>query len=235
MLSLHFTGFTELPSFHSGKVDSKFPSMQRNHLVVKFGIASGLTSSQVRLNSMHARVYHDSLSFETHGNDMNWRQEFMLFNQYEVHSSTRQPFCEPGDSGSFVFNVTENSELECIGMVIGRSSSGSCIMTPIKEVLKAFNLPETLTSFETPSSSQRTETDSSSSQTQLMSTLQTLTHMIAAQQQQGQELTQMVATQGKESATERKKIHEDIKLMDARVSAVEDSMQKITSSKTAID
>ena len=211
--------------------------MDRNHSVVKYGCGSGLTSSHVRLNGMHARVYHDSLAFKRRVGGVDRIKQFMLYNQYEVHSSTRQPFCEPGDSGSFVFKVNGNSELECIGMVVGISSYGSCMMTSIKDILKVFNLPEELTSFAPPTGSQNSEQDFSSNTSQILSTLETLTQMAASQKQQGQALSQMVAShgeqllqmnqmvasQGRESADKRRKIHEDLKLLDIRISAMEQS------------
>ena len=100
----------------------------------------------------HARLENISLAIEEgYGpQDMTVSNRFRMFGQYEIYSTCNEPFAKPGDSGSLVFMLRDNNEydLVCIGMVIGTSTHGSCIATPIESVLRALNLPLSLTRFE---------------------------------------------------------------------------------------
>ena len=100
----------------------------------------------------HARLENIDLAIEEgYGpHNMTSSNRFRMFGQYEIYSTCNEPFAKPGDSGSLVFMLRDNNEddLVCIGMVIGISSHGSCIVTPIVHVLRAFNLPLSLTRFE---------------------------------------------------------------------------------------
>lgn len=48
---------------------------------------------------------------------------------------------QPGDSGTCIYTPsTEDKEKGCIGMLIGKSTSGECIVTQMKEILKALEV-----------------------------------------------------------------------------------------------
>ena len=90
---------------------------------------------------------------------------FHMFGQREIYSTFGEPFATAGDSGSLVFMLRDNKEddLVCIGMVVGTSSHGSCIMTPIENVLNALNLPLRLTRFDRTDNRQEEATGGTSS------------------------------------------------------------------------
>ncbi|XP_061162380.1 uncharacterized protein LOC133171608 [Saccostrea echinata] len=61
---------------------------------------------------------------------------FLMYNQVAIDSHcSLGPFFKIGDSGSLVFLPQEDGTLDCIGMAIGCTSYGTCIMTPIEDVL----------------------------------------------------------------------------------------------------
>ena len=115
-------------------------------------MAVKFTVGTLQLCETHARLENISLTVEEgYGpRDMTVSNRFRMFGQYEIYSTCHEPFSKPGDSGSLVFMLRDNNEddLVCIGMVIGTSSHGSCIVTPIVHVLRALNLPLSLSRFE---------------------------------------------------------------------------------------
>jgi hypothetical protein len=123
--------------------------------------------------------------------DVNINDSFKIrfFGQLEVlpridptqPSDSIQAFVSSGDSGALVFAIHNENPivLKCIGMVVAKTSYGSCLMTPIDKVLDALDLPyNCLSKFSIPSSSQ--DPDSDRVQAMLMSITQQLTAMHSA-------------------------------------------------------
>ena len=124
--------------------------MRRNQ-VVKYGCETKFTCGTLELEGTHVRFVNLQLGLEEEGcfNSMDQGMQFKMFCQREVNSAGPEPFVKPGDSGSLVYMLQNNNEqdLVCIGMVIGQSSHGSCIITPIADVLRSLNLPLKLKEF----------------------------------------------------------------------------------------
>ena len=138
--------------FTSGEIKRTIaPGARRNH-VVKYGSESKFTTGTLQLNETHVRLENISLAIEEgYGQqDMTVSNAFLMYGQYEVKPRSEEPFAVAGDSGSLVLMLRNNCEndLVCIGMVIGISTHGSCIVTPIGNVLDALNPPLRLTRFE---------------------------------------------------------------------------------------
>lgn len=76
---------------------------------------------------------------------------FKMFKQIEIYPQDEDsPFLRKGDSGAFIFMITNNVPLvlKCVGMAIAVTSYGSCLMTPIDDILNAFDLsPNNLSKF----------------------------------------------------------------------------------------
>ena len=146
-----YTGFSRQPFFTSGEIATNIPERARRQHVVKYGSESGFTLGTLQLFQAHARYDNISLviedGYEPH--DMTTVNRFRMFGQLEVYSTCNEPFAVVGDSGSLVFMLKDNYEddLVCVGMVVGTSTHGSCIITPIADVLRAFNLPLCLSRF----------------------------------------------------------------------------------------
>lgn len=61
----------------------------------------------------------------------------IMYNQYSIQN---MDFRE-GDSGTCIYATEAGSQKTgCIGMLVGKSTSGECIFTPIKEILKALEV-----------------------------------------------------------------------------------------------
>ena len=104
--------------------------------VFKYGAKTKLTCGFVQLlPTEHVKIEDIILATGVHTN--------LYYHQIKV-LSTDGPFCEGGDSGSLVFiqerKNMQNPILRCIGMVVGVSSDGSGIVTPIDKVLESFSL-----------------------------------------------------------------------------------------------
>ena len=157
-LIFHSTGFSRQPFFRSGEIVESIQARSRRHHLVKYGSESKFTAGTLKLFQTHARLENISLDIEEGfgPHDMTSVNRFRMFGQLEVYSNTGETFAKMGDSGSLVFMLRNNKEddLVCIGMVVGMSSHGSCIMTPISNVLSALNLPLRLARFEQPISAQ---------------------------------------------------------------------------------
>lgn len=60
-----------------------------------------------------------------------------MYNQFVVQNMDFQE----GDSGTCIYSpFTGSPDIGCIGMLIGKSTSGECIVTPMKEILKALEV-----------------------------------------------------------------------------------------------
>ncbi|CAC5382928.1 unnamed protein product [Mytilus coruscus] len=61
----------------------------------------------------------------------------IMYNQFSIQNMDFQE----GDSGTCIFaSGTGSQEKGCIGMLVGKSTSGECIVTPMKEILKALEV-----------------------------------------------------------------------------------------------
>ncbi|XP_062598499.1 uncharacterized protein LOC134259920 [Saccostrea cucullata] len=119
-------------------VSGKIPGASES--VIKFGASTGFTIGDLYFNRVHARFMNQHISF--YGTDIGP----IMCNQIEIRNLPQGDFFSMGDSGSFVFCINPNKTLSCIGMAIGLSPSGSCLVTPIDRILQSFGLPQTLES-----------------------------------------------------------------------------------------
>lgn len=61
----------------------------------------------------------------------------IMYNQFVVQNMDFQE----GDSGTCIYSpFTGSDDIGCIGMLIGKATSGECIVTPMKEILKALEV-----------------------------------------------------------------------------------------------
>lgn len=61
----------------------------------------------------------------------------IMYNQFVVKNMDFQE----GDSGTCIYSkFTGSDDIGCIGMLVGKSTSGECIVTPMKEILKALQV-----------------------------------------------------------------------------------------------
>ncbi|VDI63894.1 Hypothetical predicted protein [Mytilus galloprovincialis] len=61
----------------------------------------------------------------------------IMYNQYSIQNMDFRD----GDSGTCIYATEAGSQKKgCIGMLVGKSTSGECIFTPIKEILKALEV-----------------------------------------------------------------------------------------------
>ncbi|XP_062572944.1 uncharacterized protein LOC134234912 [Saccostrea cucullata] len=147
---LEQAGFTDaqIPNFSNGEIGFITTSNMKD-CVIKFGAKSGLTVGFLRMENAHAMITKETnivLRYSTNSDDA---FKFKLFKQYEVfpmidENTKNSPFFEKGDSGAFIFMITKENppRLKCIGLGVAVTSHGSCIMTPIEEVLQSLKLGE---------------------------------------------------------------------------------------------
>ncbi|XP_062588700.1 uncharacterized protein LOC134250360 [Saccostrea cucullata] len=109
--------------------------------VVKYGVTTGLTLGCLFNECMHVRINSDNLTLPDILGSTNPRN-ITVYNQMEIEG-LRGQFFDLGDSGSFVFCINQDETLSCIGMAIGYTSRGTCLVTPIENVLKSLKLPVT--------------------------------------------------------------------------------------------
>ena len=81
-----------------------------------------------------------------------WNQTTKLHQQIEISPSPcgRREFAQKGDSGSLVFSVSHEvnkPKLRALGLLVGGTSYGTVIVTPIWAVLKELGLPMRLMAF----------------------------------------------------------------------------------------
>ncbi|XP_048749809.2 uncharacterized protein LOC125661715 [Ostrea edulis] len=168
-----------VPHFSNGQIEKISTSNFRKQ-VIKVGASSGLTIGSLRMGRSCAHIMDEC--------DVNIDGSFniQLFGQLEVlpridptqPSDSRQPFVSDGDSGALVFAIYNDNPmvLKCIGMVVARTSYGSCLMTPIDKVLDALGLPyNCFSKFSIPTNNQ--DSDSESLRSMITSITQQLTAM----------------------------------------------------------
>ncbi|XP_053392028.1 uncharacterized protein LOC128554739 [Mercenaria mercenaria] len=90
----------------------------QNALVFKVGAGTGLT---------YGYMERDALGSKEQG-----LKGYML-----VRSLGEKPFAAPGDGGALVFH-RRAKDWSCIGVLIGRSSTGTYVVKTIKEILEGF-------------------------------------------------------------------------------------------------
>ncbi|KAJ8311557.1 hypothetical protein KUTeg_010912 [Tegillarca granosa] len=144
IFQLQEAGFDRVnyPVFDSGSVKKEINPEDTPKIIIKFGSNTGLTRGAFRLNGVQVRVKR-KINLTTPINP----QTFTMKGQYEIQSVGPKDFFQPGDSGSGVYIVDENKQLHCIGIAIGCTSYRSTIVTPIKDVLEALDLPSKLKTF----------------------------------------------------------------------------------------
>ena len=130
------SGFEEesIPKSFNGRILTRAELPQYwNSRVVKLGCMTGLTRGKLYSPGTFVRRLPNKHTDES-------KVEFL--GQLEiVPSSKSAKFFDLGDSGSLVFMVLNEAELYCIGLAVGCTSYGSCIVTPIEHVFKELMLP----------------------------------------------------------------------------------------------
>ena len=77
---------------------------------------------------------------QLHGKVENQSAE--LYNQLEIIPDVDSAkFFDPGDSGALVFMHLNDQDLYCVGLAVGCTSYGSCVVTPIESVFQELGLP----------------------------------------------------------------------------------------------
>ncbi|XP_062578852.1 uncharacterized protein LOC134240788 [Saccostrea cucullata] len=117
-------------------VGSRFPD--RLDSVIKYGSQSGFTIGNLYFDGAHIRFLNESLGLPDQINIVS------MYNQIEIQSLPHGAFFEVGDSGAFVFCINPDKTLSCLGMAIGLTTRGSCLVTPMVRILDSFGLPHTL-------------------------------------------------------------------------------------------
>ena len=133
--------------------------------VVKYGATTQLTRGSLAPDGIHVRIHNlqpridekNRVEQQTRQSPMYQfnpdtemaettesieSSSFVMFGQAEIESHTySNPFFDKGDSGAMVFCVDDADRdiLKCIGLAIGHTSYDTCIMTPIKHILKSLN------------------------------------------------------------------------------------------------
>lgn len=142
-LNCEIAGFSadNPPVFNSGEIIQSLDEIELPCHVVKYGGSTGLTIGLLR--SFGSAVQERRPSF--HPDD-----KVQLHQQLEVFSIERL-FAEEGDSGSLVFCVCRKDEtivLKALGLLVGGSTNGNGIVTPIWAILNKMHLPLQLFCFD---------------------------------------------------------------------------------------
>ena len=102
--------------------------------VLKIGSRTGLTKG---------KLYSYGTCVRRHPMRNTDECKFEFYNQIEVVPFTESmKFFDLGDSGSLLFMLLNDNELYCVGLAIGCTSYGSCIVTPIEYFFKKLQLPQ---------------------------------------------------------------------------------------------
>jgi hypothetical protein len=118
-------------TFCNGKI-CELEELNKGSVVIKYGWCTEITRGVFRLKGGAVRT---SNPVGEHGG-----AGFLLHNQIEILSAGEDVFAANGDSGAFVF-IEENDELSLVGMLEGGLDDGRFIVTPVKDILKALELP----------------------------------------------------------------------------------------------
>ena len=137
-ISISFEGFddTESPEYRSGRsLVTKVVCDDRFKPVFKCGANTGITRGTLKVYGASVRMSDLPISLT-----YSQRKEvYRVTQQYEV-VPWGPTFADFGDSGSLVFMLKDKDELVCIGMVIGGTIVHTTIVTPIEDVLAAFDI-----------------------------------------------------------------------------------------------
>ena len=118
-------------TYCNGKI-CEIDQVNRGSVVIKFGCHTEVTRGVFRLKGGAVRTGNHFGNLSGSG--------FLLHNQIEILSAGEEIFAKEGDSGAFVF-TQEKGELSLIGMLEGGVSDGRFLVTPIKDIFKALELP----------------------------------------------------------------------------------------------
>ncbi|XP_048749724.2 uncharacterized protein LOC125661672 isoform X2 [Ostrea edulis] len=162
---LNEAGFSvqHVPHFSNGQME-KISNFNFRKQVIKVGASSGLTLGSLKMGRSCANIIDDC------GVKIDNSFVVRYFGQLEVlpridpthPSDSRQAFASSGDSGALVFAIHNENPivLKCIGIVVAKTSYGSCLMTPIDKVLDALDLPyNCLSKFSIPSNNQDSDSE----------------------------------------------------------------------------
>lgn len=105
-------------------------------MFLKIGAVSGLTCGFLHFKDPAAVIGTTPHNVYIHKN------KYELHGQIEVKPHRCETFIEKGDSGAFVFSLEMDDApiLRCIGMVEAITDHGTCLVTPIQDVLSALGL-----------------------------------------------------------------------------------------------
>ncbi|XP_062570146.1 uncharacterized protein LOC134232216 [Saccostrea cucullata] len=104
--------------------------------VVKYGSTTGFTIGNLYPNEVH-------INFVSENGDLPDKTQSVMYHQIEIQSLPHGTFFKPGDSGSFVFCINQDKTLSCLGMAIGSTTKGSCLVTPMVRILRSFDCCKT--------------------------------------------------------------------------------------------
>lgn len=127
---------TNPPHFSTGKIMPQMDEPSIGHMVVKCGSVTGLTHGLLALDGGIFRLENRELRLPGLRGQLSQERIIM----YLVESINNLPFFYLGDSGSLVFMHDDDKSLKCIGMAVGMTTHGGCIVTPIEAILKAFGI-----------------------------------------------------------------------------------------------
>ena len=127
--------------FNSGEIIQYFDDIKLPCTVVKYGATTGLTIGLLRSFGSAVQVRRPSF----HPDD-----NVRLHQQLEVFK-IEEDFAQEGDSGSLVFCVCtggKSIELKALGLLVGGTTNGNGIVTPIWAILNKLGLPLELFCFD---------------------------------------------------------------------------------------
>ncbi|XP_062578680.1 uncharacterized protein LOC134240617 [Saccostrea cucullata] len=110
---------------------------ERGNACCKSGTSSGFTKGYLKLNGLAVKYHDPSIPFSNSPSFCG----FHYYSQLEInHLKGLKDFAQAGDSGALVFQIDpqgcdKDDKLVCIGMVVGGTSFGTTVVTPIASVL----------------------------------------------------------------------------------------------------
>lgn len=127
------------PHFSTGKIMPQMDEPSIGHMVVKCGSVTGLTHGLLALDGGIFRLENRELRLPGLRGQL-FQKRIIMYRQYLVESINNLQFFDLGDSGSLVFMLDDDKSLKCIGMAVGMTTHGGCIVTPIEAILEAFGI-----------------------------------------------------------------------------------------------
>lgn len=131
--------------FCEGEVVKSFEDVAKcsNDKLVKYGAQTGLTTGYIHVIGASVNdttPQHQQIEICPEKNHKN----------YPDKNGEKSPIAAEGDSGSLFLSVPENGdedEIRAVGMLIGATTYGTVMVTPIWAILESFDLPLKLLSF----------------------------------------------------------------------------------------